>query len=60
MDGNTNAYLLKDRVIEDFLKTIEPNYNQALESLTAGKVESNCDAYTIAGFVAYIVNLQRM
>lgn len=54
MDGNTNAYLLKDRVIEDFLKTIEPNYNQALESLTSGKVESSC-INTIAGFVAYIV-----
>ena len=25
MNGSTNAYLLKDRVIEDFLKTIEPN-----------------------------------
>lgn len=54
MDGSTNAYLLKDRVIEDFLKTIEPNYNPALEKLTAGKVDSNC-IYTIAGFVAYVV-----
>ena len=53
MDGSTNAYLLKDRVIEDFLKTIEPNYNPALEKLTAGKVDSNC-IYTIAGFVAYV------
>jgi hypothetical protein len=53
MDGSTNAYLLKDRVIEDFLKTIEPNYNPALENLTSGKIDTNC-IYTIAGFVAYV------
>lgn len=54
MDGSTNAYLLKDRAIEDFLKTIEPNYNPALENLTSGKIDTNC-IYTIAGFVAYVV-----
>ncbi len=54
MDGSTNSYLLKDRVIEGFLKTIEPNYNPALENLTAGKIDSNC-IYAIAGFVAYVV-----
>ena len=54
MDGSTNTYLLKDRVIEEFLKRIEPNYNPALEQLSAGRVDSNC-IYTIAGFVAYVV-----
>lgn len=53
MDGSTNAYLLKDRVIEEFLKRIEPNYNPALEQLSAGRVDSNCIC-TIAGFVAYV------
>ena len=53
MDGSTNSYLLKNRAIEDFLKTIEPNYNPALESLLAGKVDSN-SIYAIAGFVAYV------
>ena len=53
MDGSTNSYLLKDRVIEDFLKTIEPNYNPALENLIAGTVDSN-SIYAIAGFVAYV------
>ena len=53
MDGSTNAYLLKDRVIEDFLNTIEPNYNSALENLTSGKIDNNC-IFAIAGFVAYI------
>jgi hypothetical protein len=53
MDGSTNSYLLKDRVIEGFLQTIEPNYNPALENLTVGKIDSNC-IYAIAGFVAYV------
>ncbi len=54
MDGSTNAYLRKDREIEDFLKTIEPNYNAALDKLIAGEIDSKC-VYTIAGFVAYVV-----
>ena len=53
MDGSTNAYLLKDRMVEDLLNTIEPNYNPALENLTSGKIDNNC-IYTIAGFVAYV------
>jgi hypothetical protein len=54
MDGSTNAYLLKDRVIEEFLKSIEPNYNDALDKLISGKIDNEC-IYTIAGFVAYII-----
>lgn len=53
-DGSTNAFLLKDRVIEDFLKTVERNYNPALEKLTAGGIDSNC-IYTIAGFISYVL-----
>ena len=53
-DGSTNAYLREDRAIEDFLKTIEPNYNAALGKLIAGKIDNEC-IYAIAGFVAYII-----
>lgn len=52
-DGNTNAYLREDREIEEFLKTIEPKYNVALEKLVANKIDTEC-IYTIAGFVAYV------
>ena len=55
MDGSTNAYLLEDRAIEDFLKTIEPKYNDALDNLIAGKIDSTC-IYTIAGFAAYVIS----
>ena len=54
MDGSTNAYLRKDRGIEDFLKTIEPNYNAAVDKLIAGEIDKKC-VYTIAGFVAYVI-----
>jgi hypothetical protein len=54
-EGNTNAYLRKDRLIEEFLKTIEPNYNAALKKLISGQIDREC-VYTIAGFVAYVVS----
>jgi len=54
MDGSTNAYLQKDRAVEDFLRTIEPNYSAALDKLIAGTIDNEC-IYTSAGFVAYVV-----
>jgi hypothetical protein len=54
MDGSTNSYLRMDRMIEDFLKMIEPNYNRALSKLTTGEIDSD-SIFTIAGFVAYIL-----
>jgi hypothetical protein len=54
MDGSTNAYLREDRAVEEFLKTIEPNYNAALDKLIAGNIDQEC-IYTIAGFIAYVI-----
>lgn len=54
-DGSTNAYLRENREIEDFLKTIEPNYNTALDKLMTEKIDDEC-IYTIAGFVAYVIS----
>jgi hypothetical protein len=54
-DGSTNAYLIEDRTIEEFLKSIEPKYNEAFAKLTEGKIDKQC-VYTIAGFVAYVVS----
>ena len=41
-DGNTNAYLREDRAIEEFLKSIEPNYNTAVAKLMGDKIDSEC------------------
>jgi hypothetical protein len=54
MDGSTNPHLREARAIEAFLRTIEPNYNAAVEKLSAGRIDSDC-VYTIAGFVAYVI-----
>lgn len=54
-DGSTNAYLREDRAIEEFLKTIEPKYNEALAKLIGDKIDEQC-IYTIGGFVAYVVS----
>src|SRR5712691_5438551 len=53
-EGNTNAYLQDDRAIEEFLKTVEPNYNSAVAKLVSGTIDHEC-IYTIAGFVAYVI-----
>ena len=54
-DGSTSAYLKEDRAIEEFLKTIEPKYNEALAKLIGDKIDEQC-IYTIGGFVAYVVS----
>jgi hypothetical protein len=53
-DGSTNAYLRENRAIEEFLRTIESNYNAALGKLIVGAIGQEC-IYTIAGFVAYVM-----
>ena len=52
-DGSTNSYLREDRIVEEFLKRIEPRYNAALEKLMADKIDPEC-IFVIAGFVAYV------
>lgn len=54
-DGSTNAYLRDDRKIEEFLKTVEPNYNRALQKLRTEKIDAEC-IYTIAGFIAFVIS----
>ena len=53
-DGSTNAYLRENRAVEEFLTTIEPNYNAAVAKLASGTIDHQC-IYTIAGFVAYVI-----
>ena len=53
-DGSTNPYLQKDRIIEDFLKTIEPKYNKVLKKVTDGNIDEE-STYVIAGLISYIL-----
>jgi len=52
-EGSTNLYLREDRIIEEFLKRIEPGYSAALTNLMKGKIDQE-SIFVIAGFVAYV------
>ena len=52
-EGNTNSYLREDRIVEEFLKSIEPRYNAALAKIVEDKIDPEC-IFVIAGFVAYV------
>lgn len=51
-DGSSNQYLTQERVIEEFLKEVEPRYNASIQALESGEFDAR-HIYAIAGFVAY-------
>ncbi len=53
-EGSTNAYLAKDRAIEEFLKDVEPRYNASVTKLRNNKMDQEAIA-SLAGFAAFIV-----
>jgi hypothetical protein len=53
-EGSTNAYLTKDRAIEEFLKEVEPRYNASVAKLRENKMDQEAIA-SLAGFAAFIV-----
>lgn len=53
-EGSTNAYLTKDRAIEEFLKDVEPRYNASVAKLRENKMDQQAIA-SLAGFAAFIV-----
>jgi Protein of unknown function (DUF4238) len=52
-DNSTNAYLVHDRAIEDFLRTIEPKYNHSVTKLRDGRIDAD-SIYVIVGFIGYV------
>lgn len=53
-DGSTNPYFADERVIEEFLKGIEPKYNQALKDISTDFLDAE-SIYVVAGFIAYVL-----
>lgn len=53
-NNSTNSYLREDRCVEEFLKTVEPRYNMAVEKMKSGNIDEQC-IYVISGFVAYVM-----
>lgn len=54
-EGNTNTYLPEPRLVEDFLKLVEPRYNRACAALADDKFTTD-DVFVLAGFVAFIMS----
>lgn len=52
-ENSTNPYLQEPRVIEDFLKEVEPRYNASLEKLRANSLDPEA-IYAIAGYASYV------
>jgi hypothetical protein len=52
-EGSTNAYLIHDRAVEEFLRGVEPKYNAAVAKLRNGEIDSE-SIFAIAGFTAYV------
>jgi hypothetical protein len=53
-EGNTNTYLQEPRVIEEFLKGIEPKYNEAVARVTERSFDASC-IYVLSGVIAYVL-----
>jgi hypothetical protein len=54
-EGSSNAYLIHDRAVEEFLKGVEPNYDKSLARLREKALDEECIA-TFAGFAAYVTS----
>lgn len=53
-DGSTNEYLPVPRLVEDFLKLVEPQYNAACSSLAQGNPTPDA-VFVCAGFAASVM-----
>lgn len=54
-EGSTNKYLHDERIIEEFLKEIEPKYNVSVSKAQNG--DFNLESiYVIAGFLSYVIS----
>lgn len=54
-EGNTNTYLPEPRLVEEFLKLIEPKYNSACAAFATGEITPDA-VFVVAGFTAYVMS----
>lgn len=52
-EGSTNAYLINDRAIEEFLRDVEPKYNPSVAKLRRNEIDQE-SVLSLAGFAAYV------
>lgn len=54
-EGSTNSYLRDERIIEEFLKQVEPKYNLSVTKALNGDFDIEA-IYVIAGFLSYVIS----
>jgi len=52
-NNSTNAYLVNNRAIEEFLCFVEPKYNASIAKLRDGEIDPEC-VRAISGFAAFV------
>jgi hypothetical protein len=52
-ENSTNAYLINNRAIEEFLRFVEPKYNASIAKLRDGDIDLEC-VRAISGFAAFV------
>jgi hypothetical protein len=52
--SGTNPFLTTPRAIEEFLRTVEPKYNAAVDRLASGEIDREA-IYAISGFIAFVL-----
>lgn len=53
-EGSTNDFLTEPRIVEEYLRTVEPYYNSACDALSSGTFGID-DCLVIAGFAAFVI-----
>ena len=53
-NGSTNNYIADPRAVEEFLRLVEPRYNQACEAVLSDKIAFE-DVLSLAGFAAFVM-----
>ncbi len=52
--GNNNPFLKEERLVEEYLKEIEPRYNASMQKIRDDKIDQAA-IRAIAGFVVYVI-----
>lgn len=54
-EGSTNSYLREERIIEEFLRGVEPKYNTSILKAETGDFDPE-SIYVISGFLSYVIS----
>jgi Protein of unknown function (DUF4238) len=53
-EGSTNQFLTEPRILEEFLRKVEPNYDGACDAISREQFNTE-DLFVLAGFAAFVI-----